>query len=301
MSELVRVANAPCSWGVLEFDLRGESAPAVRVLDEMARAGYAGTELGDWGFMPTEPAALAAELRPRGLEMAGAFVPVRFRDPAAAVEGAPRAVKVARLLAAVNPRALVVLADDNCTDPVRTACAGRIRPDQGLSPAEWRHFAAGVEAVARAVTEATGLGCVFHHHGGGFVETPAEVDRLLELTDPAVVSLCLDTGHYAFGGGDPLAALERHDDRIRHVHFKDCEPAVRARSQREEWDYHRAVRHGVFSELGRGCVPFPRIVEALRARGWTGWAVVEQDVLPGLGTPFESAVRNREYLRQLGL
>jgi len=301
MNERIRVANAPCSWGVLEFDLQGEAAPWQRVLDEMAAAGYAGTELGDWGFLPTEPVALGAVLAPRSLDMVGAFVPVRFRDPDAATEAIPRAIRTARLLSAVNPRALVVLADDNCTDPVRDACAGRIRPDQGLSHSEWCTFAAGVERVARAVSDATGLGSVFHHHGGGFVETPAEVDTLLDLTDPALVSLCLDTGHFAFGGGDPLACLQRHADRIRHVHFKDCDPAVADRARREKWDYTTAVRHGVFSELGRGSVPFREILAALSARSWTGWIVVEQDVLPGMGTPFESAVRNREYLRQLGL
>lgn len=297
----IRVANAPCSWGVLEFDLDGQASGGERVLTEMAATGFVGTELGDWGFLPTEPAALKALLDRHGLGMVGAFVPVALRDPAAHEPGAEAAVKVARLLAAVAEAPFVVLADDNGKVPERTANAGRIRPGQGLGDAEWDVFAAGANRVAQAVRRETGLRTVFHHHCAGFVETPAEVATLLDRTDPELVGLCLDMGHYAFGGGDPLEALERHADRIRHIHFKDCEPNVAARSRAEGWDYFTSVGNGVFCELGRGAVPFPAILETLERRGFDGWIVVEQDVLPGMGTPKESARRNREYLSRIGL
>ena len=104
-----------------------------------------------------------------------------------------------------------------------------------------------------------------------------------------------------FAGGDPLGALAGYGDRIWHVHFKDCDPALAAQSRVEGWDYHASVRRGIFCELGRGAVPFPSILDALRARGYAGWIVVEQDVLPGLGTPAASAIRNREYLHRLGI
>jgi inosose dehydratase len=299
MSE-IRVANAPCSWGVLEFD-KEKQAGFAQVLDEMAAAGYVGTELGDWGFLPTEPAAQKQELARRRLEMVGGFVPVALADESRHAEGVERAVRTARLLAAVSPKAFLVLADDNGTVPERTKNAGRITRAHRLSTQQWKTFSRGAEQVARAVQEATRLRTVFHHHCAGYVETPQEIDTLLKGTSKDLVGLCLDTGHYAFGGGDPLAALSQYRDRIWHVHFKDCEPQVASRSRREDWDYFQSVRQGVFCELGKGAVPFRRLVADLKEHAYDGWVVVEQDVLAGMGTPKESAQRNRAFLRQLGL
>jgi inosose dehydratase len=299
---MIKIANAPCSWGALEFDLDGKAAPYARVLDEMQATGYAGTELGDWGFMPTEPGALSRELSRRSLELLGAFVPVDFSNPAAHAAGEAAAVKVAALLRKVGgASAFVVLADENGKHPARTASAGRITPDQGLSEAQWTVFAAGVERVARTVKAKTGLRTVFHHHCAGFVETPAEVETLLARTDPALVGLCLDTGHYRFGGGDPRAALQAFGERIWHVHFKDCQPEVAARSRSCGWDYFESVRQGVFCELGKGEVDFPAVTAELRRLGYQGWIVVEQDVLPGMGAPRECADHNRRYLTSIGL
>ncbi|HZD57021.1 MAG TPA: sugar phosphate isomerase/epimerase [Anaerolineales bacterium] len=299
---MIKVANAPCSWGILEFDLEGEAAGFAQVLDEMQETGFAGTELGDWGFMPTEPRALEAELRARNLEMLGAFVPVNLSDPQAHGPGEETALKTARLLAAVaGEKPFIVLADDNGTDPQRTKNAGRIRPEDGLSEDQWAVFAQGAQRIAGSVGERTGLRTVFHHHCGGFVETPAEVDRLLELTDPDLLGLCFDSGHYAFGGGDPASGLRRHADRIWHVHFKDHDAELHARSKQEGWDYFRSVREGIFCELGKGDVDFPAIVGELKKMDYQGWIVVEQDVHPGMGSPKESAQRNRDYLRTIGL
>jgi inosose dehydratase len=298
---MMKIANAPCSWGALEFELEGESAGYARVLDEMAETGYSGTELGDWGFMPTDPAVLRRELERRGLEMVGAFVPAALADPAAHEPAVELALRTARLLAEVGEAPFVVLSDDNGRDAVRTRCAGRIRPDQGLSDASWRRFADGAELVASAVRRETGLRTVLHHHCAGFVETPAEVETFLRLTDPDLVGLCLDTGHFTYGGGDAANVLREHRERVWHVHFKDCHAAIAETARREETDYFEAVRRGVFCELGRGAVDFTAVVAELVRTGYRGWIVVEQDVLPGMGTPRESAGRNGAFLRGLGL
>lgn len=298
---MMRVANAPCSWGVLEFDWAGPAPGFGRVLDEMAATGYTGTEFGDWGFLPTETGALRDELARRRLELVGGFVPVQLTNDDAHVAGVDAAVRVARLMASVGGAPFVVLADDTARDPERTHVAGRVRPEHGLDDRGWRSLAAGADLIARRVRNAAGLRTVFHHHCATFVETPREIDDVMHRTDPALVGLCLDTGHATFGGGNALEILTRWRDRIWHVHLKDCDPEVRRRAAEERWDYQQAVRAGVFCELGRGEVDFRGVIDELRNTGYDGWLVVEQDVVPSMGTPMESAARNREYLRALGV
>jgi inosose dehydratase len=299
---MIEIANAPCSWGVLEFDLEGQAAGYVQVLDEMVETGYAGTELGDWGFMPTDPRQLAEEIHTRGMKMLGAFVPVYFKDPKCHAGGVETAVRTARLLAGVEgDLPFIILADENGKDLQRTRNAGRVTPEMGLSNPEWQTFAEGVTRVAEAVKRETGLRTVFHHHCAGYVETVDEIDHLMQLTDPGLVGLVFDSGHFAFGGGDPLARLRKYRGRVWHFHFKDFSPAIAAQSRSGGWDYFESVRHGIFCELGKGQVDFPALVKELEDSGFKGWGVVEQDVLPGMGKPKESARRNREYLRTLGL
>ena len=299
----MRVANAPCSWGVLEFDETERSAPFDRVLDEIAATGYAGTELGDWGFMPADPARLKDELLRRRLAMLGAFVPVRLADPAIHQAGIDTAVRTARLLAATTDEGtpLIVLADDSGHDRMRCARTGRIIREDSLRPQQWDVFARGCEDIARTVRDETGLRTVFHPHCAGFVETPWEIDELMARTDPALVGLCFDSGHLTFGAADPVEVLRKYTSRIWHVHFKDFQPDVFARTRAESWDYSAAIRHGIFCELGNGCVDFPEVIGALRDANYRDWIVVEQDVLPGMGSPAESARNNREYLRGLGI
>ena len=170
----------------------------------------------------------------------------------------------------------------------------------GLTADGWDTLARGANRIAREVRAATGLRTVFHHHCATFVETPEEIDELMTRTDPSLVGLCLDTGHCAFGGGNPVATLDRWRSRVWHVHLKDCEPAIKARASREAWDYPRSIREGVFCELGKGEVDFAAVLSVLHRTGYQGWLVVEQDVIPSLGTPIESAARNRSYLRTRG-
>ncbi|MFP4153257.1 MAG: TIM barrel protein [Alkalispirochaeta sp.] len=298
---MIKVANAPCSWGVIE-NIEGERITWETVLNEIRDTGYVGTELGDWGFMPTDPARLADELSSRGLEMVGSWVSVHMHDAAYLDDDIAVAVKTAGLMAAVGGETpIVVLGNDPFVDPVRTGCAGRITGDHEMSAEQWTTFCSGAEAIARAVKEETGLRTVLHHHVGTWVETPAETRRFLEYTDPALVGLVYDTGHWKFGGGDPLTGIAEHWDRIWHVHFKGFSQAIADRARAEEWDAVQAYENGVFSELATADIDFPPILEFLKNRNFDGWIVVEQDVLPGMGRPKESARRNREYLRGIGL
>src|SRR2546423_1801994 len=162
----IRVGNAPCSWGVIE-NVEGERGGYARVLDEMHETGFAGTELGDWGFMPTDPAALRQELAARNLKLLASWVSVYLHDAGRHAASEADAVRTARLLAEVGgPDNLIVLGNDPYTDPVRTLNAGRIKPEHQMSESQWQVFAEGANRVARAVKRETGLRTVVHHHIG---------------------------------------------------------------------------------------------------------------------------------------
>jgi inosose dehydratase len=299
---MIKVANAPCSWGALEFELEGKAPDYVQVLNEIVETGYEGTELGDWGFMPTDPQKLSEEIHGRNLKLLGAFVPVALKKPEAHQPGIDVAVRTARLMAAVEgDLPFIILADENGSISERTKNAGRVTPEMGLSDSEWQIFAEGAEKVAAAVRKETGLRTAFHHHCAGYVETPAEIEKLMSLTDPSLLGLVFDCGHYRFGGGDPVEGLKKYSKRVWHFHFKDYHPGFGQQGIKEGWDYFQSVSAGVFCELGKGEVDFPALLAELEKIGYDGWGVVEQDVLPGMGKPKESAQRNRAYLASIGL
>jgi inosose dehydratase len=294
----IQVATAPVSWGVMEVEGFSRQKSYGEVLDEMVQAGYTGTELGPYGFLPTDPKQLKRELATKGLSLLGAFVPL----PLAYVEQHEAAVlsamEVARLLAQAGAP-YMVLAD--AMDAARMAVAGSVDEDRdGMGAQAWEAAARLLTSLARAAS-ALGLSPVFHHHCGTFIETPAEVDRLLAMTDPELLGLCLDTGHYFYGGGDPVECARVYGKRIRHLHLKDVQPSVLETVRRKRIPYLDAIRAGVFCELGKGGVDLTGVIHQLNAAGFNGWAVFEQDVdtsQPGCN-PVESATRSRAYLRKV--
>jgi len=299
----MRVGNAPVSWAVYEADR--PNPPYARVLDEIAAAGYEGTELGPYGYLPTEAGALGRELESRKLALGSSFVPLPLEDAASRPQSVATALRVARLLATQQVEELI-LADDE--DPERQKIAGRVPADgsAGWSDAQWREACATVDAVAHALRDELAMRVVLHHHAGTFVETPQEVERFLADTDPASVGLLLDTGHFVYGGGDPLELVRRHGSRVRYVHLKDARADELQRVRDTKIAMGEAWARGVFCPLGDGVVDFPRVIEALRGQAYSGWLIVEQDVVPDAAgrlspEPFASAKQSRAYLQRLGL
>lgn len=299
-TQKIRIANAPCSWGVIE-NTAGDRSGYKKVLVEMAQTGYVGTELGDWGFMPTDPQELRAELDRHGLTLLGSWVSVRLYDAAYHTKGLEAAVRTARLMAEVaGEECFVIIGDDHSTVPERSNFSGRIKSEHRLDEPGWRVYLDGATKVAEAVKRETGLRSIIHHHGATYVETPDEIEYFLSNTDPGLLGLCFDTGHYALGGGDPVADLSRMYDRVWHVHFKDFNPEVVQQAIDHNWSYQQMIGQGVFPELGKGTVDFAGVLSFLEEKDYSGWIVVEQDVLPGMGTPMQSAANNRDFLKKLG-
>jgi inosose dehydratase len=293
------IGNAPVSWGIYEAE---DDNPAFGpILDAIAKAGYAGTELGPYGYLPTDPDSLTRELRARDLRLGSSFVALPLEDASAREASVAHALRVARLLKSQDVPWLI-LADDE--DPTRARHAGRIPSDGSLGwdDAQWREANRTVDAVASALRDELGMRVVVHHHAGTFIETPDEIDRLLAGTDADLVGLLLDTGHCLYGGGDPLAVYERHAARVRYVHLKDADRNKLARVRDSDITMQAAWRDGVFCALGDGAADFPALAEAMRGESYAGWLVVEQDVVPDDDgaldpDPFEAAVRSRAFLR----
>jgi len=290
-SPKIQVASAPVSWGVMEETDTSVWPSAGRVLEEIVAAGYSGTELGPGGYLPAEPGLLRRTLDNYGLTLTSAFVPLRWFQADRLPADIESLMSVARLLAALNCP-FVVVADG-------MALPGEPSPDD----AAWKKAATGMENVARELQRLR-MRLVFHLEAGSHLATPNDQARLCSLTDPELVGICLDTGHYAYSFGDPREAVRQYGKRIRYVHLKDVDPRVRERVSREGLDFYAAVRSGIFTPLGRGCAEIAAVVSHLLSIGYGGWLVAEQDVLMPLGngrTPLENARQSREFLRQLGL
>ncbi len=294
----IKVGNAPVSWGVMEVAGWGEQVPYGKVLDEIAEAGYVGTELGPYGYFPTDPNELTSELSARGLQLVASFLPMPLAHPHRHEAGYQEAMTVAELLAQAGA-GLIVLADE--MSEARMTVSGRVDETRdGMSEAQWDGAAKILQRTAESCRK-LGLSAVFHHHAGTFIETPKEIARLCESTDPELLGLCLDTGHYFFGGGDPVDAVRSYGARIRHLHLKDVRLPILEAARREGLGFLAAVRRGVFCELGDGAVDLKNVIGDMSDRGYSDWAIVEQDVDTRSAdvNPLESAIRSRQYLRNV--
>ena len=278
----MKLGTAPITWGVCELPDWGVMLPYERVLDEMAELGYAGTELGPWGYLPKDAAVLDTELRRRDLALAGAFCPVTLHDRARYPEQLAYALDTCRLIAELGAPVLVLA---EAGDPARKRIAGRVSAsDPGFSEEDWRRFAEGANEIARRAKD-MGLTCAFHPHAGTYVETPDETDELLRRTDPSLVGLCLDTGHVYYGGGDPVALVRRSSRRVRHVHLKDVDRRRYERAIAGGLDFTAAVGEDVFIPVGSGSVDMRAVLGTLREADFRGWLIVEQDVRIAPGSP----------------
>ena len=291
----LRIANAPTSWGV-----EGPDDPAnpswSRLLDDVAAAGYPGVELGPLGYLPEDPVRLRRELDARELELVAGFV----FAPLHTDEGAAEALRVGRrtceLLAGTGAALLVIIQGFT---PERERAAGRAGEAEGLDDAGWDTLTRAVHALARMARDDHGLVPCIHPHAGTHVEFEDEIERLIAATDPDLVSLCIDTGHCAYAGVDPVALYRRHAERVAYFHLKDVRPerlAARALS------FDEAVGAGVFCPLGEGAVDFRALRDALEEHDFDGWAAVEQDRLPSdPSSPAEHAAASLRHLRAVGL
>ena len=270
------------------------------MLDEMVEAGYSGSELGPYGFFPTDSKILQPQLEKRKLKLLASFVPVKMTDASAGVAVIERIRKVGHLLATLKAPFLVI-ADDQSTE--RNAYSGRVY-DPGcptLTAGQWKHIG-NIVADAEKVANEFGLDLVFHPHVATYVETPEECERFYDVTSHTNVGLCLDTGHCVYGYGDSVKEAEKYKDKLRFVHIKDCNTAVLEEARRNKWTFEEAIEHKVFTIIGQGNIDFPAFFRTLLKNGYSGWSVVEQDVKFGHTAipPKDSIAKPAKYLKRRG-
>jgi len=259
-----RIAGAPISWGVCEVPGWGYQLPPSRVLAEMHDVGLAATELGPDGFLPADSGAMADVLARHDLQAIGGFTPLLLHVPGE--DPVPDVEKLLETYAATGSDVLVLSA-------VTGLDGYDERPD--LDADGWRTLLGNLDRI-NALTSAHGVQAVLHPHVGTMVENTSDVQRVL---DGSSIALCLDTGHLLIGGTDPAELTRQAPHRIAHTHVKDVDLGLARQVQSGRRTYTEAVREGIYRPVGQGDVDFAAIVGYLRAEGYPGWYVLEQDTI----------------------
>jgi inosose dehydratase len=292
----VQVGTAPDSWGVW-FPNDPLQIPWPRCLDEIAEAGYEWIELGPYGYFPRDLVVLRGELNRRGLKVCAATAIGPLEDPAAWTRLEEQVCSGGTLAAELGGKFLVLI--DECYTNVFT---GQPVAPRELCPDAWKRLIESTHCLAERSRSETGLHLVFHPHAESHVEHEWQIQSFLEQTDPNLVSLCLDTGHHAYCGGDPVTFMRLHHKRIPYLHLKSVDADMRKRTEEESIPLAKAVAMDVFCEPALGLVDFAAFRDALREINYVGWGIVEQDMYPApFDKPLPIARRTRDYLKTLGI
>lgn len=286
-----RMVHEPRNTLAVAAMIAGEACrevPDKPFLAEVSGQGFSGLLL-EQCRPDADPGHLAHLLGETGLTLAGATISVELVRHDAHPDGQARAVEVARMLAAVNPEACLVLSDTVGASDVRREFAGRTVYGMGITEDQWITYTGGANYIAKSVREETGIRTLFRHHPATYVETPWEVETFLRLTNPGLIGLYLDTGHYAFADGDPVELLEKYGGRIGMMHLRGFDANTAWYGGEQEWDYYEQVSRGVFCPLGQGTLDNAAVLGRLHAMDYSGWIVTGQ------------SGEERSYLGNLGI
>jgi inosose dehydratase len=287
----VKIGINPISWSNDDLPSLGGEIPLETALTEGKQIGYRGFELGN--KFPREPEALRKLMAGYGLEVISGWYSGRL---------ARRSVE--EEIAAVAPH-LRLLRENGCKVMVYGEVADAIQGDpvplnkrpRFLKDSQWREYADKLTAFGGHLLE-NGIRVGYHHHMGAYVEAPADVDKLMELTG-GEVGLLFDSGHATFAGGDAVEMLKKHVKRVCHVHCKDVRPSVMRLARNSNWTFLQSVVNGVFSVPGDGCVDFRALLKILYDNGYSGWLVVEAEQDPAVAPSYEYAEKGYRHLAEL--
>lgn len=285
---------APIGWCNDDMPELGAENTFKQIVSEMALAGFTGCEIGN--KYPSDPAELKKALDLRGMRIASRWYS-SFLLTRPIEEEEKDFIANLDFLEAVGANRINVSEQSYSiqgkTDvPILTGGHKYVMNDQ-----EWDTLTTGLNRLGK-IAKDRGFKLCFHHHMGTVVQTSEETDRMMANTDPELVFLCYDTGHFTFAGEDPLAMLRKYADRVGHVHLKDMRLDVVEEARRNNWSFLQAVRNGAFTVPGDGGVDFDPIFELLSKNGYTGWLLVEAEQDPAKAEPLEYAIKGRTYIHE---
>jgi inosose dehydratase len=289
----INLATGPVSWGVDFADSPG-NPPWTQVLDEIASSDVNALELGPIGYLPEDSGWLSQELQTRSLAPVGSFIFDDLHDRARSDELLTLAERAARWISGSGGKVLVII---DRPGPERVATAGRSDAAPRLNRTKWHAMIDTLSAIAE-IAHDHGLTPTVHPHAGGYLEFQDEIEVFLDQTE---LMLCLDTGHLAYAGIVAEDAIRDYAPRIRHMHLKDIDPAVLARVQAEELDFWDAISKEIFCPLGSGVVDLEKVGIALTDAGYSGFATIEQDRVPGSGSPLDDLQQCLSALSRAGI
>ena len=292
-STKVFLGIAPIGWCNDDMPELGAENTFRQTVSEIALAGFTGCEIGN--KYPSDAAELKWELDLRGMRIASRwFSSFILTQPIEQVE-ADFSKELDFLAAAGANRINVSEQSYSIQGQVDTPVLADKK--HVMNDEEWDRFCKGLNRLGR-IAKDRGFKLCFHHHMGTVVQTAEETDRMLANTDPDLVFLCYDTGHFTFAGEDPLTVLKKYVDRVGHVHLKDMRADVVARVKPEGWSFLQAVRNGAFTVPGDGCVDYDPIIKLLADAKYEGWLLVEAEQDPAKANPLEYAIKARKYIRE---
>jgi len=288
----VRLAIAPIGWTNDDMPDLGKENSFEQCLNEMATAGYAGTEVGS--KYPKDPVVLKKALDQRGLTVCNQwFSSFLASKPYAEVERS--FIRQMEFLKAVGAS---VIGPSEQTGSIQGKPIPILAGKKPIfTDEEWKRITIGMDSLGK-IAKDNGFKLCYHHHMGTGIQSIKETERFLDMTNPDYVYLLYDSGHFAFAGEDPVTALKKFVGRVGHVHLKDVRSAARQRAKQEDMSFLDAVRSGVFTVPGDGSIDFPAIFKILDEAGYKGWMVVEAEQDPAVANPLEYALKGRVYIRK---
>lgn len=289
----VKLGIAPIAWTNDDLpDLGGENT-FEQCVSEMALAGFTGSEVGN--KYPKDPEVLKAALALRGVEICNAWFST-FLISRPYEETEKGFEEHVAFLSKMGAKVVGVSEQSYSTQGIQDQPV--FEGKHVMNDEEWKLLCDGLNRLGKLSLEKYGVALTFHHHMGTVVQSAAEVERMMQGTDPAYVSLLFDTGHFAYCDEDPLEMVKKYADRIKHVHLKDIRPDVVAKVKTEKMSFLDGVRAGAFTIPGDGCIDYDPIFKVLEESGYEGYMVVEAEQDPAKANPLEYALKARKFIRE---
>ncbi len=289
--EKVYLACAPIAWTNDDLPDLGAENTFEQCVSEMALAGFTGSEIGN--KYPKDVETLKHKLDVRGMRICNAWFSSLLLSEGyeATIEAF---IKHRDFLYALGAKVIGASEQGNSIQGKDVSIFGEkpVYTDE-----QWELIAKGFNEMGRLAKE-KGMYFTVHHHMGTGVQTEAEIDKLMEITDPDLVYLLFDTGHLSFSGEDVLGVLKKYVHRTKHVHLKSIRKDVIEDAKVKGYSFLDSVRAGSFTVPGDGDFDFTPVFDILDEAGYEGWVVVEAEQDPAIANPYEYAVLARNYIRE---